>query len=56
MQKLITLIMYILWIVTIIMILVTTFTSFKYEDLNIITLSLFVFVCINSVLVVTRGK
>lgn len=48
--------MYVLWISAIIAILLTTFTSFKYEDLNLLAIILFVFALINSFLVVSKNK
>jgi len=48
MNKLISFVMYLLWIVTIIGILAATFTSFRYEDLNLIAFVLLVFTSINT--------
>jgi len=48
--------MYILWIATIIFVLATTFTDFKYEDLNMIAAVLFVFALINSILIFAIKK
>ena len=56
MNKLISLIMYLLWIVTIIAILAATFTSFRYEDLDLIAIVLLLFVSINSYFVAHQNK
>ena len=56
MNKLISLIMYLLWIATIIAILAMTFTSFKYEDLNLIAIVLLVFASVNSYFATNQNK
>ena len=56
MKQFIALIMYIMWTATVIALLATTFTDFKYEDLNSITVVLLIFAVINSILAVKRAK
>lgn len=55
MDKLIGFMMYILWVASIIAILVATFTSFEYEDINLIATVLFIFAVVNSFFLVARN-
>ena len=56
MNRLFSLIMYVLWIATIIIVLAATFTNFKYEDLNVLAIVLFVFAVLNSIFSMPRKK
>ena len=56
MNRLFSLIMYVLWIATIIIVLAATFTNFKYEDLNVLAIVVFVFAALNSVFSIPRKK
>ena len=56
MNTLLSLMMYGLWILTIVFVLATTFTDFKYEDLNLITAILLVVALINTFLFISRRK
>ncbi len=54
MERLITAIMYILWCMSLIGLLVITFTSFRYEDLNLIVVILVLFTILNTFLVLKK--
>ena len=56
MNRLVTVIMYLLWILNIIAVLATTFTNFRYLDLNMIALVLFGFALINSFFAISKRK
>ena len=52
----ITIMMYVLWTATILAVLITTFTNFRYEDLNLIAIVLLFFSSANSFFLMTRKK
>ena len=54
MNKIATIIMYLLWIASLIAVLATTFTNFKYVDLNAIAAVLLVFALLNSFFATSR--
>lgn len=56
MEKLFSLVMYVLWTATIVAVLSTTFTDFKYEDLNIMAGVLLAFSILNSIFMVQRRR
>ena len=56
MSKILEGLMYLLWVVAIALILATTFTDFKYEDLNTMALLFLAFSLLNTFFVSTRRK
>ena len=48
--------MYVLWIATVVLILATTFTDFKYEDLNMLAIVSLVFAVLNSIFLLTTKQ